>query len=65
MNVCEHPYLYAVVKAMQDYLIEEMQGKSNADLRLTSKLEAVKNLFKDEIDELRTIYREQATHKKL
>ena len=47
MNVYEHPYLYAVVKAMQDYLIEEMQGKSNADLRLTSKLEAAKNLFKD------------------
>lgn len=56
----DNPYLYAVVKAMQEFLLEEMQGNSFSEVRLNSKIEAARQLFTQEKVDLQRQYREQA-----
>ena len=55
----DNPYLYAVVKAMQDFLLEEMQGNLHSELRLKSKIEAARQLFVQEREDLQRQYRKQ------
>ncbi len=54
-----NPYLYAIVKAMQDFLLEEMQGNLHSELRLKSKIEAARQLFVQEREDLQRQYRQQ------
>ena len=43
-----NPYLYSIVKAMQEFIIEEMKDNTCSELRLMSKIEAARKLFPQE-----------------
>lgn len=54
-----NPYLYSIVKAMQEFLMEEMKGYISSELRLMNKIEAARKLFPQEKIMLAEQYREE------
>lgn len=55
----DNPYLYSIVKAMQEFLIEELKGYSFTELRLAKKIESARELFLQEKKELTEQYKRE------
>lgn len=55
----DNPYLYSLVKAMQEFLLEEMKGYSFSELRLAKKIEAARELFPQEKQKLAEQYMQE------
>lgn len=52
----DNPYLYSLVKAMQEFLLEEMKGYLHSELRLAKKIEAARTLYPGEREEMSKQY---------
>ena len=55
----DNPYLYSLVKAMQEFLFEEMKGYAFSEVRLTKKIEAARQLFPQEKQKLSEQYMQE------
>lgn len=58
----DNPYLFSIVKAMQEFLMEEMKGYISSELRLMNKIEAARKLFPEEKRILAEQYKAEATN---
>lgn len=47
-------FVKAVLKSTYQYIIDEINGYSNADIRLSKKIAAAKLLHSDELDKIKT-----------
>lgn len=58
----DNPYLFSIVKAMQEFLMEEMKGYISSELRLMNKIEAARKLFPEEKRILAEQYKAETTN---